>query len=131
MKGKRLLEAVISSQCVPAEFSKRWTASSAMKRSLLLVILLTAIVAGFGALLLSATTQKPISVAALGRRYPDIPVEEFQITNRSRRDLWVTCRTMYRTNGTWSSVPRGCAITTHLLRPNSTHKEVAVVPSEG
>jgi hypothetical protein len=99
-----------------------------MKRSHLFAISLTAAAIGFVVLLLSGRATSPISVAALGRPYPDMPAEEFQITNQSSREFFVTCSTMYKTNGVWSFVPRGCVITSYLLRPHSSHKEMALVP---
>ena len=105
-----------------------------MKRArLLILILLSAALLCFAALLLTPTQPAiPIAILPLGRPYAGSAGAEFQVTNQSSREFVVTFRTMVKANGTWASLPRGCLSIPYRLQPHSMHKELLMmVPCHG
>ena len=71
-----------------------------------------------------------IAVIALGRSTPEIPVEQFLVTNDSPDVVEVELKLMARTNGVWSlrSVGSPCVVETYILQPHSGFTRMTIVP---
>ena len=103
-----------------------------MKRSTLYIVVATALFVCLTLAILRARPTMPIAILPLGRPHPEIPLEEFQVTNKSSKEFMVRFATMVKASGTWDwERPGGCVVTSYGLSPHSSHEEHALVPRYG